>query len=183
LRITARVENPDQVPLPFGLGFHPYFQMPLLQGKKGEDFLVQATPDLYWVLKDSLPTGQTLPVDAARDLRGPRPFVELTLDDVFRGGGQTAAGLVHQGSLWHAATGSEILRVESSPAFRDLVVFTPAHRQAVCLEPYTCTTDAINLEARGIDAGLRVLLPGEKWQGEVVVTWMSPNVGLPSGGC
>ena len=41
----------------------------------------------------------------------------------------------------------------SSPVFRELVVFTPEHRQAFCLEPYTCTTDAVNLQSRGLDTG------------------------------
>jgi aldose 1-epimerase len=44
--------------------------------------------------------------------------------------------------------------------FRDLVIFTPPHRQAFCVEPYTCTTDAINLQARGIESGWQVLPPG-----------------------
>jgi aldose 1-epimerase len=44
-----------------------------------------------------------------------------------------------------------------------MVVYTPAHRQAFCVEPYTCATDAVNLQARGIDAGWLVLPPGEKW--------------------
>src|SRR5690348_14165763 len=29
LRVEAMVENPDRVPLPFGLGYHPYFRVPL----------------------------------------------------------------------------------------------------------------------------------------------------------
>jgi aldose 1-epimerase len=37
----------------------------------------------------------------------------------------------------------------------------------VALEPYTCATDAINLQQRGVDAGLLVLGPGGKWQGVV----------------
>jgi aldose 1-epimerase len=176
LRILTDVENPNHTPLPFGLGFHPYFHIPPLQGEKAEDFRVQATPDRFWVLQDSLPTGQVLPVDASRDLRRPRRFAELTLDDVLRGPNEgTSPGLIPQGALWHSGSGAESLRVESSPAFRELVVFTPAHRQAVCLEPYTCTTDAINLEPGGIDAGLRVLQPGEEWQGEVVLTFVPPT--------
>ena len=42
--------------------------------------------------------------------------------------------------------------------FRELVVYTPAQpRGVISLEPYTQTTDAINLQPKGIDAGLRVL--------------------------
>jgi aldose 1-epimerase len=33
----------------------------------------------------------------------------------------------------------------------------------MCLEPYTCTTDAINLQQRGVDAGLIVLPPDGLW--------------------
>jgi aldose 1-epimerase len=63
--------------------------------------------------------------------------------------------------------GAVSLQLLTSPAFRELLVFTPPHRQAVCLEPYTCVTDAINLQARGIDAGLLVLPPGGQWSGVV----------------
>jgi aldose 1-epimerase len=44
-----------------------------------------------------------------------------------------------------------------------LVVFTPPHRQAFCVEPYTCTTDAVNLQQRGVDAGWLTLPPGGRW--------------------
>jgi aldose 1-epimerase len=48
-----------------------------------------------------------------------------------------------------------------------MVVYTPAHRQAFCIEPYTCATDAVNLQARGIEAGWQVLAPGDRWSGVV----------------
>jgi aldose 1-epimerase len=35
------------------------------------------------------------------------------------------------------------------------------------MEPYTCVTDAINLQQRGIDAGWRVLQPGDEF-----LTWI-----------
>ena len=59
------------------------------------------------------------------------------------------------------------LEVWTSPDFRDLVVFTPPHRNAFCLEPYTCPTDAVHLQERGLDVGWRVLEPGQSWTGIV----------------
>ena len=50
-----------------------------------------------------------------------------------------------------------------SPAFRELVVFTPPHRQAFCIEPYTCTTDAINLQAPAWTPAWLTLPPGGRW--------------------
>ena len=49
--------------------------------------------------------------------------------------------------------------VESDAQFRELVVYTPPDRDSICFEPYTCPTDAINLEAKGIPAGVVVLAP------------------------
>ncbi len=45
------------------------------------------------------------------------------------------------------------------------VFFAPDSRPVVCFEPYTCTTDAVNLQAGGIDAGLSVLKLGESLSG------------------
>ena len=57
--------------------------------------------------------------------------------------------------------------MESDAQFRELVVYTPPGRDAICFEPYTCPTDAINLEARGIPAGVIVLAPDEIFAGTV----------------
>jgi aldose 1-epimerase len=52
------------------------------------------------------------------------------------------------------------LAVSSDPQWREYVFFTPTSRDALAIEPYTCTTDAINLQQHGKDAGLRVVAPG-----------------------
>ena len=63
------------------------------------------------------------------------------------------------------------LKVEQrfSAGFREIVAFTPPWAEAVCLEPYTCVTNAINLQQQGIDAGLQVLTPGETWTGRIEI--------------
>ena len=156
LRIEAEVENPDRRMLPFGLGYHPYFRVPSVS-----DCLVRAPAKEMWTLVDSLATGERRPVDAARNLTSPRRFAELQLDDVLTGlPGPDRDGLCDCGAI---ASSGDLLHLRASPAFREAVVFTPPHRQAFCIEPYTCTTDAINLQARGVDAGLLTLPPGGQW--------------------
>jgi aldose 1-epimerase len=59
------------------------------------------------------------------------------------------------------------VRFLADGSFRELVLFTPAHRQAVAVEPYTCSADAGTLAARGIDSGWRTIDPGAKWSGVV----------------
>ncbi len=136
----------------------------MLPGTDAAECRVEAAAAGYWPLEDSLPVGQRMAVDAARDLRQGKRFADLSLDDVLTDLGPAAGDLRRLGAV---RQGDFELTLSASPAFRELVAFTPAHRQAVCLEPYTCTTDAINLQERGIDAGLLVLRPGEEWTATV----------------
>jgi aldose 1-epimerase len=176
LQLEMVVENLDTVPLPFGLGLHPWFRVPPLDGQTPEECWIEAPARCFWELTEGLPTGQRRPVDAGRDLNQPRLFTALSLDDVLTDlepAGPLLNGLRRLGRLTvgrqpGAAPGLEVF---ASPAFREVVVFTPPHRRAFCLEPYTCTTDAINLQARGLDAGLRVLAPGETWSAVVQLVW------------
>jgi aldose 1-epimerase len=163
LRIEAVVSNSDKKPLPFGLGYHPYFA-PRPADSHSVDLTMQAPPRCYWQLQDSLPTGTKLPLDASRDLTHPRKANDLNLDDVYGDLPADGSPLVWRGSV---RSPQAELRLNCSPDFRELVIFTPPHRKAVCLEPYTCITDAINLQQRGIDAGWRVVAPGGSWSGIV----------------
>jgi aldose 1-epimerase len=161
LRLEAEVFNPDTKPLPFGLGYHPYFKLPFSSDGDAGNCLLQVPARSYWPLTDSLPNGDCVPVDPARDLNTPRRFGDLKLDDVLTDitTSEGADGLRECGTIQGDAKRS--LRMYCSPTFRELVVFTPPHRQAFCVEPYTCATDAINLQAGGIDAGWLTLAPGQ----------------------
>jgi aldose 1-epimerase len=155
LRIEAVVRNPDSVSLPFGLGYHPYIAMPA-----AGDCTACVPARSYWVLQDSLPTGEQRPVSGQLDLRTPRAIRELQLDDVLTDLPPTPPGPVGLSERAVIAGGGTEVHLVWSVEFQDAVVFTPPHRHAFCVEPYTCTTDAVNLQARGIDAGWRVLPPG-----------------------
>ena len=163
LRVEAEVVNPDGRPLPFGLGYHPYFRVPFAVGADAADCTVRVPACQTWPLVESLPTGERRPIDPAHDLNAPRRFADLQLDDLLTGLPSipdNAETLCDRGAV---RVGGEALRVLASPAFREVVAFTPAHRQAFCIEPYTCATDAINLQQRGVDAGLLVLPPAGRW--------------------
>jgi aldose 1-epimerase len=166
LRVEAEVSNPDRVPLPFGLGYHPYYRLPFVPGVAPADCTVSVPAKSYWHLDRCLPTGPRHAVDAARDLNPARRFPDLSVDDVLTD--LPAATLGPDGLIERAqlvgAPGTA-LRLYGAPDFREMVVFTPSHREAFCVEPYTCTTDAINLQQQGFDAGWRTLPPGGRWTG------------------
>jgi aldose 1-epimerase len=165
LRLEAEIHNPDRVELPFGLGYHPYFRVPFTSSGTADDCLLTVPARSFWKLEESLPTGERLPVDASCDLNRPRRFGEVNVDTVLTDL-PTASGNLPERAVLQGAPGVA-LHLHADTVFRDLVIFTPPHRQAFCVEPYTCTTDAINLQARGVEAGWRILPPGERWHTDV----------------
>ena len=178
LTVHAQVHNPDSRPLPFGLGYHAYFTIP--GGGEGsvDRLTLRANVSKLWEAEDAIPTGRTLPLPADLDFRAPRPIGPMHLDHVFTGvdvSQPDAGGLVTVAEL-SAADRPGRLTVSASPDFRELVLFTPPHRKAVAIEPYTCAADAANLQARGIDSGWRTLEPGETWESTVVYRWDADTV-------
>jgi aldose 1-epimerase len=163
LRLEAAVDNPAGKALPFGLGFHPYFRVPFRENGRSEDVQLSLPVRGMWQLRDSLPTGVVEPVST--DFLKPHPVSSLTLDDIFTGLPEPATA--HMPCCGALTEGTTRLSVHFFPEFRNLVVFTPPHRRAIALEPYTCITDAINLQAQGVDAGWIVLEPDRVWLGQV----------------
>jgi aldose 1-epimerase len=159
LTMTVTVSNPTADDLPYGFGIHPYFRCPFTPGGDLEQTRVEVPASEFWVLDTFIPTGERRPVDARLDFRKGQPMKELKLDDVLTGlsfeGGRCVCRLVD-------LTLKAEFRLTVDRAVRELVVYTPpAAPGVISIEPYTQTTDAINLAARGIDGGLRVLGHGK----------------------
>ena len=180
LSVEALVENPTRTPLPFGLGYHPYFRLPGMAAEPNAigPLRLQTCARQYWELIDNLPTGGLLPVSGERDLRRGRVIGTTTLDDIWTdlpnpSAPAAAAGLIERAQL--VSPTNHRLAVWTSRAFRELVLFTPPHRNAVAIEPYTCVTDAINLFYRGIDSGWQELLPSHSWRGTVEFRLTQPT--------
>ncbi|MBU6294056.1 MAG: aldose 1-epimerase [Planctomycetes bacterium] len=167
LRFEAEVHNPDSRTLPFGLGYHPYFATPFSGPKSQQGCRAKVPAREYWELEKCLPTGKRIPVDPSRDLNN---WVELEgrqLDDVLTGLPDLqpdADGLVEVGALAGLpGDPGAVLRVRCDKAYRHVVVFTPGNRESFCIEPYTCLTDAANLEHNGVPSGWMELRPGASW--------------------
>jgi aldose 1-epimerase len=167
LSIDATLENPGDAPLPMGFGVHPYFRVPLgaasaansnvASGDAAAKCVVRVPAAEYWELDAMIATGRKLPA-ADRGLVGGIEFGATRFDDVF-------TSLAFDGE-WCTATIADAvngreLRVAFDRAFRECVVYNPPHQESICIEPYTCVPGAIEMTARGIDAGLRVLSPGD----------------------
>jgi aldose 1-epimerase len=166
LRCAYRIENPGQVTLPCGFGVHPYFQLPLAAAGEADHCRIRLPVTAEWELAEMNATGNRLPLERADSFRAGVPFGDLSLDNVFTGlaferGTCTA-------SIHDPASGREmVLRFDDS--FRECVVYNPPHRRAICIEPYTCVPDCFRLCRDGIDAGMRLLGPGESFAAEITI--------------
>ena len=163
---VLRIENPDDRPLPCGLGTHPYFRVPL-GGSNSNDVEVRLPVSRRWDLVEMDPSGDCLAIDDASGLQAGRSFADIQFDAVF-------AGLKFDDDELCRARVSDpesgiTLQLEFDKIFRECVVYTPPHREAICIEPYTCVPNAADLQARGIDSGLRILAPGESFEAHVVM--------------
>lgn len=169
LGLRATVRNTGDVDLPMGFGIHPWFPAPLTAQGKRADCVLTVPARGRWELESEenlLPTGRVLPLDAGFDFHHGAPLAEHFLDDVF-------TDLIYQNDE-HVCSlrddASEMtLEVRASRDFREHVVYAPLDRDIVCLEPYTQTTDFVNLNARGVDAGLIVLAANQQWHGTIQI--------------
>lgn len=164
LRISFRVRNSGNAEMPFGFGAHPYFNAPLDVGTaRGAMMLQVPAASRRWPLDSALiPSGAPLPVADRFDLMRPRALADNTYDDVFQLE-PSRDPAVPCARLLDPAMQLQI-EVRAEAAFKDFVIYAPPDNPVVAMEPYTCAPDAFNLARRGIDAGMRILAPGENFE-------------------
>jgi galactose mutarotase-like enzyme len=123
LTIEFRLRNTDSVPMPFALGFHPYFGVADQQAKARTTIPTQATRAF---------DNQTKQVVPFRGFDLTQREVDLHLLD--HGSGECVLRM---------ADGSSI-RLSAAQEFVIWVIWTLADRSFVCVEPWTARADALN---------------------------------------
>jgi len=157
LQVDFLMENPGSTPLPCGFGTHAYFRLPI-GGGQAEECQVAFPVSERWEMEDMIATGRRIPLDEFEDYSSGMAFGSLTLDDVFTGvsfeDGEAEA------SILDPLSGHRIvLRWDDSCPH--CVVYTPPHREAICIEPYTLVPGGLSFQPNGEETGLRVLAAGE----------------------
>jgi aldose 1-epimerase len=148
LRCDFAVDNRDRARLPFGFGLHPWFNVL----DRAQTFVTVAA-QAHMQAHELLPTGALEPLEGSPyDLRRPRPLSELDLDDVYWG---VRSG---QPSGFEARDRGIAVSLTASPEFTHMAVYASPDRDAFCLENQTCSTDAHNLYARGLEQAAHLLI-------------------------
>lgn len=151
LTLALAITNRADMPVPFGLGLHPYFP------RAGVQTLRFAAAGAWQNGADSLPVEQ---VGGPQwdHAAGRRIGADALDNDFFGWSGEARVA---------AADGVEV-RLTATAAFGVLRVFTPAGRDFFCVEPVTHIADAINRPELAV-GGITRLAPGERLAGTVKI--------------
>ncbi|WP_374713217.1 aldose 1-epimerase [Symbiobacterium terraclitae] len=164
LRCRPVVRNPGDEPMPFGLGFHPYFLAP-----EGEEVFVRLTPGRLWEMTDWLPTGRFHEPHGVYDLSTWQPAHAATRGEGYRVTDPEPDGR-SRFELANRTTG-RTLALRAAPAYRHWLIFN-GFAGSFSAEPYTCMTNAFNLDLDPAVSGMDALAPGEERRGlDWELTW------------
>lgn len=165
MAIETRCENFSDTALPFGVGFHPYFSTPMTQHSSKELCFAKLAANEHWELDRCFPTGKKNEPPKDSDMREFRPVSSLALDDLYGCVSDRGAVLEDRGSDLR-------LTIAASESYPFWVVWTGASSSApyICFEPYSCVTNAPNLDMPHSETGLRLLEKGESFSGTVTLS-------------
>lgn len=162
----VEAKNLGDSEMPFGIGFHPYFNVPLTDKSTKAQCTVQVPANKRWELVNCLPTGKKLDLVGNYDLRQPVSLADVMLDDVYTDLVYTdgASVCVYEDK----GSGVKVL-YGADDQFKHWVVFTGKTPDApfVCLEPYTWVTNAPNLSLPYEETGLIELAGGATFSGKM----------------
>lgn len=167
LRADFSVSNIGDRTLPMGLGIHPWVPTAKRAGSRAPAML-RVPARRVWELNRWMPTGRRLDVGGTpHDLREGRPLAAQFYDDVWTDVVRSRDGWSETAVADPDAAAETYVRAD--PSFREWCIYAPVDDDVVCPEPYTCVTDAVNLEANGTtDTGLVALRPHRAWRGSVL---------------
>ncbi len=158
LEVQTTIVNMSAEPMPIAIGFHPYYQ---LTDSPRDEWTLSVGARTHWLLtSNTVPTGETEPID--RFFPTPRavPLGDYGLDDVF-------SDLVRdeQGRATISVAGrSQRLDLLLGPKYRAVTLWSPRDRRFICVEPTAGIIDALNLAARGLYKDLQSVAPGDTWR-------------------
>lgn len=147
LTVELKIKNNGGIPMPCGLGVHPFFP-------KDEDTLVRFKTKTVWAHESAPPRERPIKTPPEWQFEKGLKISELELDTCF-------GGFDGQAEITWPSRGYKI-NIEAKNDFNHVVVWTPEGEDFFCVEPVTNANDAFNLASRGIaGTGIKTLDPKE----------------------
>lgn len=162
---TIAVRNTGGEPLPMGIGWHPYFNLPSDRREQARLRIPARSRLPVNDYDEVLPTGEIVPVEGTGydfSKPGGRALGDLYLDDCFVDLERSADGhLVSEIVDPAASYGLRVVGV--SPNIRAVQVYAPPGEAFVALEPQLNWADPFgSVWGGGVDTGMAVLQPHEE---------------------
>jgi len=154
LEVETLVENQSSDPMPVGLGYHPYFQLPEVPRDQWKAHV--AAREHLELSPLLIPTGARTPVS----LPDPASLATTQLDDVFS---KLMRGPDDRAEFWVEGGGRKV-SVIYGPKYTVAVVYAPPGKDFICFEPMSAITNAFNLAHAGIYKELQSIPPGGTWR-------------------
>jgi aldose 1-epimerase len=153
---SLELTNTDTQPFPAGFGHHPYFV------KTATTQLAVPCSTYFELNEKYMATASPLPIPAELDFRHLRPLPDFELNHLL-------STRTPQEAIHLQTTEANIhLHMTADSLFEHILVFAPAGKAFVAVEPMTNASDGFNLFANGQPgSGVFVLQPGETRSGQV----------------
>jgi aldose 1-epimerase len=162
LEVETLLENQSSDPMPVGVGYHPYFQVP---DTPRDQCKVHVAAREHLELSPLLiPTGERTPVTYP----DPVSLATTQHDDVYS---HLVRGKDERAEFWVEGGGKRI-SVVYGPKYTVAVIYAPPGKDFICFEPMSAITDAFNLAHSGIYKELQSIPPGGTWRESF---WVVPS--------
>jgi len=147
---STEVVNIDQVSLPVGDGWHPFFKT----GRKVDELMLELPTEKKIMLDaNMIPTGE---IEKYNKFSTPTKIGEMEFDNTFYVGDQ--GGRVS--TFVHDTENDLTINVwQDTGNYRYLQIYIPPERTSIAVEPMTCNVNSFNN-----NEGLIVLEPGESFK-------------------
>ncbi|GHO93601.1 aldose 1-epimerase [Reticulibacter mediterranei] len=159
--VTTKTTNTGSRPAPYGVGFHPYVQVP--GTSLNECTLLIPAASMLPVDNRQIPLGTKEPVaGGSYDFRAARPIGETVIDHCFTDLTKEPDGFSYISLSAGRAAITLFMDVPFLQVYTADTLPPDGYRRAIALEPQSCAPDAFNNHM-----GLSILDPGDQH----IVTW------------
>ena len=143
LLVTLKLQNNTSLPMPYGLGLHPFFKL-------NKSTKIKYNAQNIWFRGGDPILGHPYVIPPALDFSKARSLPHTTLD----------ISVDNWDGMAEIIDDSYTLKITADETFGHLIVHVPRGKNFFCLEPVSHTPDAFNLAAQGIvGTGIQSLGP------------------------
>ncbi len=156
LHISLGVKNTNQLPMPCGLGIHPFFT-------KTKEVELDFTTTQVWSNETDPIFDKPYITPETWQFDGGRPLKNAVFDTCF-------GGFSGNASILYPDMGISVT-IEADDSFGHVILYVPRGKGFFCLEPVTNATNAFNLAANGsIGTGIKSIGPNQTMNAKISLT-------------